>query len=458
MLRSDLAYAGSVLEPGTVLAEKFRVERVLGRGGMGTVVAATHLQLGTQVALKFIKPEIAARPGLKERFLREARASAQLRGEHVCRVFDVGTIDGAPYLVMELLEGVDLAKTLRLTGELPLGIACNYVLQTCAGLAVAHAAGIVHRDLKPGNLMVTRGLGGHDTIKVLDFGLAKVSEGEDDELTMAKNVIGSPAYMSPEQVLASHDVDARTDIWSIGVVLYELLTGKHPFVGDNLRDLITKINEQPAPHLPFDHPELDGIIRKCLAKEPARRYRDVGELAKVLGPLGSTPVRTLPSVIAHVLETGKVSRVPNGPPTVVDRPLDATPEPTVELSDAAHASVATTLQQASGVVAPQKRASNRLVWLAVPAVLAVGIVAFVIAKTRPVETAAPAGDMTKVVAPPLDAAIVEVAPPDAAVEVVAPPDAAAVEAPPAVAPPIGKPPKKRPVKKPPKDPFGDKRI
>ena len=144
-----------MLKPGTVLADKYRIERVLGKGGMGTVLAASHLQLGTQVALKFLHEDMTKHPRIVERFLREARASAQLRGEHICRVSDVGTFEGAPYIVMELLDGIDLAKLLAREGRLPVARACGYVLQACAGVAEAHGAGIVHRDLKPANLMLT---------------------------------------------------------------------------------------------------------------------------------------------------------------------------------------------------------------------------------------------------------------------------------------------------------------
>ncbi len=357
---------GCVLEPGTVLAGKYRVDRVLGRGGMGTVIAATHLQLETPFAIKFIKPELAKRPGLIDRFMREAKASAQLRGEHVVRVFDVSTADGIPYLVMELLEGTDLAKVISKEGMLLAQRACNYVLQTCAGVAVAHAAGIVHRDVKPGNLFVTPGAGGVELVKVLDFGLAKVSIG-DDELAVnrGKNLVGSPAYMAPEQIRTPHEVDTRTDIWALGVVLYELCTGKHPFVGKNLVELTEKIELAPTPPLPGMPPGLEAIVQRCLAKEPNRRYQNVGELAKAVAPLAATATRTLPSVISHVLDTGRVTpqmiadaQQPPGQPTVVERPIAADDSPSEANT------IATTLQAASGVIQTRPWRPPRMLWLA----------------------------------------------------------------------------------------------
>jgi serine/threonine protein kinase len=445
-----------VLEPGSVLAGKYRVERLLGRGGMGTVVAATHMQLETVFALKFIKPELAIRPGLIDRFLREAKASAQLRGEHICRVFDVSTIDGIPYLVMELLEGTDLAKLIAKEGMLTAPRACNYVLQACAGVAVAHAAGIVHRDIKPGNLFVMNGAGGVDAIKVLDFGLAKVSLGEDDEQTLVgKHLLGSPAYMAPEQIRTPHEADPRTDVWALGVVLYELITGKHPFVGKNLKELVEQIELAPAPELLGVPPELDQTVRRCLAKEPGRRFRDVGELAKAIAPLGATETRTLASVISHVLDTGRVTAPatdkPTGVATVLDSPIVNDTEPLTDPGPPA-ASVATTLDAATGVVATKSRwRSPRVLWLAGGAGAVTATVAIVVAVQRgqpPAASAAPPPEPVNVLpaatppppAPP-DAAPVEV-PPDAAIE---------------TAPPPKKPPKRHPTK-PKDDEFRKSRI
>src|SRR6185295_7457724 len=196
--------------------------------------AATHIHLQQQVALKFLLPEYLNNLPVVERFVREARASAALRGEHVCRVSDVGALDsGAPYIVMELLDGGDLASLLAHGGPLQVPIACDYILQACVGVAEAHALSIVHRDLKPANLFLTRRTDGAPLIKVLDFGIAKAQGDASFSLTQTASVLGSPGYMSPEQLRSSRDVDLRSDIWSLGVILYELVVGRPPFTGES---------------------------------------------------------------------------------------------------------------------------------------------------------------------------------------------------------------------------------
>ena len=231
-------------QPGDVLAGKYRVERVLGSGGMGVVVAAMHLTLQERVALKFLLPEGAKKEETVTRFLREARAAAKIKSEHVARVSDVGTLEsGAPYLVMEYLDGSDLSALLRRDGPLPPRDAVEYVLQACEALAEAHAVGIVHRDLKPANLFLARHAGGAPRIKVLDFGISKLTARDpsmppdDPSMTRTRAWLGSPLYMSPEQMRSARDVDTRTDIWALGVILYELLSGKPPFDGETFPEL-----------------------------------------------------------------------------------------------------------------------------------------------------------------------------------------------------------------------------
>ena len=220
--------------PGTIVDAKYRVERELGRGGMGVVFAATHLALGTKVALKFLNDRSAANPTILERFLREARAAAHMRSEHICQVLDVSEYDGRAYLVMELLEGIDLAE---LTRKTPLDVAttADYVRQACTGLAVAHARSIVHRDLKPENLYLTKRENGSSLVKVVDFGVAKTPG--PIPLTGSLQLLGSPAYCSPEQLISSRDADARSDIWALGVIMYRLVSGKLPFDKPNLAEL-----------------------------------------------------------------------------------------------------------------------------------------------------------------------------------------------------------------------------
>src|SRR5688572_12056721 len=226
---------------GQILAGKYRVENVLGIGGMGVVVAAQHVQLGQRVALKFLNDEVCARPEAVDRFMREARAAVQIQSEHVARVTDVGQLEnGSPYIVMEYLEGTDLAAVLRSRGPLPVEEAVDYVLQAAEAIAVAHRLRIVHRDLKPANLFLTQRPDESSLVKVLDFGISKALDGSMGALSglttnSAVNVIGSPLYMSPEQFKSAKDVDTRSDIWSLGVIIHELVTGAYPFYAETDR-------------------------------------------------------------------------------------------------------------------------------------------------------------------------------------------------------------------------------
>ncbi len=238
------------LRPGDVVAEKYRVERVLGRGGMGIVVQATHLQLDQRVALKFLLPEVAAHPEVVSRFLREARAAVKVQSEHVARVLDVATTpDGTPFMVMEYLQGDDLAQRVTERGALPLSDAVGYVLEACEAIAEAHSLGIVHRDLKPANLFLAERPSGKPTVKVLDFGISKLPASvADAALTQPTTMMGSPSYMSPEQMVAAATVDTRTDVWAMGVVLYELLTAKLPFMADTMPELVGAVlQRRPEP-------------------------------------------------------------------------------------------------------------------------------------------------------------------------------------------------------------------
>ena len=238
-MRSELQSA-PVLE-GDVLAGKYRVERVLGAGGMGVVVAARHLQLDQLVALKFVLPSALDEASAAERFLREARAAVRLKSEHVAKVLDVGTLDtGAPYMVMEYLEGDTLAEVIQRDSPLPVDVACDYMIQACEAMAEAHSLGIIHRDIKPQNLFLTKGVGGKPLVKVLDFGISKMKQPEGAmNLTQTATVMGSPLYMAPEQMRSARNVDGRSDIWALGVVLYELPDQIAPFlrgVDDGARD------------------------------------------------------------------------------------------------------------------------------------------------------------------------------------------------------------------------------
>jgi len=275
---------------GDVLAGKYVVERLLGAGGMGVVVAARHLQLDERFALKFLLPEMTTNPQVVERFMREGRAAVKIRSEHVARVQDVGTLDtGAPYLVMEYLEGQDLAALLQ-SGPLAVDTAVEFVLQACEAIAAAHALGIVHRDLKPHNLFLTTRNDGTPCVKVLDFGISKAPVGQAEAMTHTGAMIGSPLYMSPEQMTSAKDADLRTDIWALGVILYELLTGKTPFTAETIPQLIINVMQQAPPPIkslrPDVPPELESVVLCCLEKDLGRRFQSVAELARALAPWG----------------------------------------------------------------------------------------------------------------------------------------------------------------------------
>ena len=297
----------SPVREGEVLAGKYRVERVLGVGGMGVVVAATHLDLLELRALKFMLPTALDNAEAVERFLREARAAARLRSEHVAKVHDVGRLDnGAPYMVMEYLAGADLGAILKQRGPLPAHEAALYTIQACSALAEAHGAGIIHRDLKPANLFLTQRPDGSPCVKVLDFGISKMgATGSDFEMTKTHAVLGSPHYMSPEQMRSSRDVDARSDVWSLGVILYKLTTGKAPFRGQNITELIAAVLEGAPPPpsqlcagLPLG---LDVVVARCLRRKPEERFQSVTDLAAALTPFAPSGAGAAVDPVARLL-------------------------------------------------------------------------------------------------------------------------------------------------------------
>src|SRR6266852_3372831 len=277
---------------GEILAGKYRVEKVLGVGGMGVVVAATHIQLEERVAIKFLIKEALGSGEAVARFAREARAAVKIKSEHVARVIDVGTLEtGAPYMVMEYLDGGDLSQVLASRGPLPVEEAVEYVLQACEAIAHAHVLGIVHRDLKPANLFLIRRPDGTNAVKVLDFGISKVMPGKgsssDNAMTRTRAVMGSPLYMSPEQMTSTRDVDGRTDIWALGVILYELLAGQPPFSADTMPQLCGLILSGATPSIRTIRGNipagLDAVLRRCLEKDPVKRYPNMAEFANALG-------------------------------------------------------------------------------------------------------------------------------------------------------------------------------
>lgn len=293
-----------MIQQGDLLAGKYRVEQVLGAGGMGYVVAARHEQLGQRVAVKLLVPELCENEDSVTRFLREARAAVKIQSEHVARVLDVGELtNGSPYMVMEFLSGRDLADELDLPGQLDVPTAIDYVLQASEAVAEAHSMGVIHRDLKPANLFLTHRPDGSPLVKVLDFGISKAINVEDNalepapSLTATHSLLGSPAYMSPEQIRRPKSVDTRTDIWSLGSILFELLTRDPPFHADSPLALLAAVVSDPLPDIrekrPDVPPELAAVIAKCLEKNPDNRYQTVAELADALAPFAP---RSQPSV------------------------------------------------------------------------------------------------------------------------------------------------------------------
>jgi serine/threonine-protein kinase len=304
-------------ELGSRFAEKYVIEAQLGEGAAGIVLSATHTELRQLVAIKLLRH---AAPVAAERMIREARAALALHSEHVVRVMDVGRDRaGRVYIVMEQLEGTDLASLLAARGPLPVAEAVDYVLQACAGIAEAHASGIVHRDLKPSNLFLTRRADGSPLVKVLDFGISKSSDAGDAEgsLTGPAEVLGSPMYMSPEQVRGAKSVDHRTDIWSLGVICFRLLSGKAPFGGGEgvAAALASVVSDDPpmlrelAPDVPG---ELEAVVMRCLRKSADDRFATVADLAAALSPFGTDEGRT--AVVRLVRDRPSVLPAPSARP------------------------------------------------------------------------------------------------------------------------------------------------
>jgi serine/threonine-protein kinase len=313
-----------MVSEGALVADKYRVERLLGEGGMGHVYAAIHEQLGIRVAIKILSPTLCQSEDAVRRFSREARASVRIQSEHVARVIDVGQLDsGAPYMVMEFLSGNDLSYELKARGAFPTHEAIQYVLQASEAVAEAHALGVIHRDLKPANLFLTRRSDGSPLVKVLDFGIAKAVAPDQGafepspSLTATHSFLGSPAYMSPEQVRTPKLVDTRSDIWSFGTILYEFLMGELPFHGSNALDLLAAVASDPMPSMrakrPDLSPDLEAVIAKCLEKKPADRYESIAAFAQALAP--HAPPSSLPSVsrISGIQRPAAITLLAPGP-------------------------------------------------------------------------------------------------------------------------------------------------
>jgi serine/threonine protein kinase len=298
------ALGDTTLLQESTLESRYRLDRPVGQGGMAFVYAGTDLQLGGPVAIKVLRPRFASKPAAVERFLREARALASARHEHVVEVRDFGTrADGSAFVVMELLEGETFAATLRREGPMPWSRVRHIGAQLCDALAAVHAAGIVHRDVTPANIFRVRRDGDPDFLALVDFGLAKLPDGDDagaPRLTTEADVFGTPAFMAPEQTAHAKDADARSDVYSTGVVLYCLLTARLPFDGKTAIAIAQQqLEREPTPvrkHAPAVHPAVEAVILRALARDPAQRHASIIALGEAIRatPTDTAPAAALP--------------------------------------------------------------------------------------------------------------------------------------------------------------------
>jgi serine/threonine protein kinase len=308
---------------GEIIDGKYKIEKILGEGGMGAVARATHVVLGGAVALKFMNPQFMTYPGAVERFVNEGRASKAIRSEHVLPVLDVGLLpNGAPYLLMECLQGCDLSQLIEREGPsgLPVDRAIHFVVQILRGLQSAHAINIIHRDMKPSNCFVVTNDGEVDFVKILDFGISKVIQPGSSSLTQTNTALGTPLYMSPEQARSSREVDARTDIYAAGVILYELLSGRTPFSSDTgeFTEILFKLFTTDPPPLRKWCPDLDpalaAVVHKALARDVAARFSTVLEMAEALAPFArgraADRIERMRAFVPPSLSSGRPAELP----------------------------------------------------------------------------------------------------------------------------------------------------
>ena len=418
----------AAFEVGDVILGKYEVTAVLGKGGMGVVLAARHRELGELVALKFLLP--ARDPAqASARFTREARTGMRIKNEHVPRVYDVSRVDDTPFMVMEHLTGQDLSKMIGERGRLPIAEAVDLLLQACEAIADAHNLGIVHRDLKPANLFVTRAPDGTPLVKVLDFGISKSVAPEDAALTTTTAVMGSPLYMSPEQLTCSRDADARSDVWSLGVILYEMLAGTTPFAGDSMFALLGAIHAGAYAKLSTQRGDvpvaLDELVADTLARRREARVPSVEAFAARLAPLGSDAARASHQRIQRI----SVRPPPPPPEAFVPTLVDGRPSAVEEVHSPSPAQI-TGQDLAESLDAAPRGHSRWQRTLAITVTGAAALLASALLRARGAPSSA--GAPVPVVTPALVAAPVLVPPPSPPAESIEP---AAHPSPPSVTPP-----------------------
>ena len=287
---------------------RYRIDRVIGSGAAAVIASARAVGTDQMVAIKCLRSEVRVYPNIAERFAREARAVARLRGKHVAHVLDIGEIEGGlPFMVMEYLEGCDLEEYLRDSGPLPVGEAVGYIVEACSALEEAHALGIIHRDVKPANLFLAE-QGGRRILKVLDFGVSKVLDEIDTSLTKSSTLLGTASYMSPEQLRSSKNVDARTDVWALGATLFELLVGAPPFAAASMHELMEKLACNDRALVRTSRPEvplgLEKVIDRALSRDRDQRYATIAELARDLASFAPPPDERAPWKRRRVLLVG----------------------------------------------------------------------------------------------------------------------------------------------------------
>jgi serine/threonine-protein kinase len=321
MTNRALDQSWDIPEKGETIASKYVIEAPCGRGGLAVVLSAMHLELDRRVAIKVLLPEWAGDAEVVRRFVREGRTATRIKSEHVVRVFDVGTLDsGAPYLVLEYLEGHNLEDIVTNWGPVAVPTAIDWVLQAAEAIAEAHAHGIVHRDLKPANLFLTRRADGSACIKVIDFGLSKLNDARlrgVSKITLPTDVMGSPHYMAPEQLKATCDADERADLWALGAVLHELITGQAPFGGETVAEICATVLTQATPRISSIRANvpagLERAVLRCLEKDPAARFATVAEMAYAIAPFGTAVAGRSYERIARMAGPPVPSALPSTP-------------------------------------------------------------------------------------------------------------------------------------------------